>query len=64
MYPAVGELEHRARALVAAAPGVLRLRAVGESRAGRPMWLLSAGHGDRQILTVAGARVASIDMTT
>ncbi|MFE1307549.1 M14 family zinc carboxypeptidase [Streptomyces sp. NPDC058755] len=55
LYPGVDELERRARALVAAAPGVLRLRAVGESRAGRPLWLVSAGHGERQILTVAGA---------
>ncbi|MER5749900.1 M14 family zinc carboxypeptidase [Streptomyces sp. NPDC002088] len=55
MYPSVAELERQASALVAAAPGVLRLRAVGESRAGRPLWLLSAGHGERQILTVAGA---------
>ncbi|MFE2041271.1 M14 family zinc carboxypeptidase [Streptomyces sp. NPDC059477] len=54
-YPAVGELERRARALALAAPGTLRLRAVGESRAGRPLWLLSAGHGERHILTVAGA---------
>ncbi|MEV6541592.1 M14 family zinc carboxypeptidase [Streptomyces sp. NPDC051665] len=54
-YPGVDELERQARALVALAPGVLRLRAVGESRAGRPLWLLSAGHGDRQFLTVAGA---------
>lgn len=54
-YPAVGELERRARALAASAPGALRLGAVGESRAGRPLWLLSAGHGERQILTVAGA---------
>ncbi|MGW1722934.1 M14 family zinc carboxypeptidase [Streptomyces sp. NPDC002306] len=55
LYPSVGELERQARALAAAAPAVLRLRAVGESRAGRPLWLLSAGHGDRQILTVGGA---------
>ncbi|MFF7975613.1 M14 family zinc carboxypeptidase [Streptomyces sp. NPDC007905] len=54
-YPGADELERRARALVAAAPGVLRLRAVGESRGGRPLWLLSAGHGERQLLTVAGA---------
>ncbi|MFJ5266148.1 M14 family zinc carboxypeptidase [Streptomyces sp. NPDC088387] len=55
VYPAVGELERQAHALAAAAPGTLRLRAAGESRAGRPLWLLSAGHGERQILTVAGA---------
>jgi hypothetical protein len=51
----VDELESQARALVTAAPEELRLRSVGASRAGRPLWLLSAGHGDRQILTVAGA---------
>ncbi|MET8976187.1 M14 family zinc carboxypeptidase [Streptomyces sp. NPDC004539] len=53
--PSVGDLERRARALVASAPRELRLREVGESRAGRPLWLLSAGHGTRQILAVAGA---------
>ncbi|WP_338683383.1 M14 family zinc carboxypeptidase [Streptomyces acidiscabies] len=55
LFPNVGDLERRARALVSSAPRDLRLRAVGESRAGRPLWLLSAGHGTRQILTVAGA---------
>ncbi|MFK4100204.1 M14 family zinc carboxypeptidase [Streptomyces sp. NPDC019531] len=55
LYPAVDELERRARALVRAAPGSLRLARVGESRAGRPLWLLSAGRGERNILSVAGA---------
>ncbi|MEU9173200.1 M14 family zinc carboxypeptidase [Streptomyces sp. NPDC048420] len=55
LYPAVDELERRARALVRAAPSALRLAQVGESRAGRPLWLLSAGHGERHILSVAGA---------
>ncbi|MEU1405587.1 M14 family zinc carboxypeptidase [Streptomyces sp. NPDC005728] len=54
-YPRVDELERRARALVASTPGVVRLRTVGESRGGRPLWLLSVGRGERQILTVAGA---------
>lgn len=54
-YPTLGELLRRARATVAARPGALRLRVVGTSRAGRPLWLLSAGHGPRHILTVAGA---------
>ncbi|MFF9620231.1 M14 family zinc carboxypeptidase [Streptomyces griseosporeus] len=54
-YPPLDLLEARARALVAAAPGVIRLRVAGTSRAGRPLWLLSAGHGERQLLTVAGA---------
>lgn len=55
LYPAVDELERRARTLVRTAPGLLRLSSVGQSRAGRPLWLLSAGHGDRHILAVAGA---------
>ncbi|MEV2193502.1 M14 family zinc carboxypeptidase [Streptomyces phaeochromogenes] len=54
-YPTVDELARRARAMVAERPGTLRLRTVGRSRAGRPLWLLSAGHGEHQILTVAGA---------
>ncbi|MFF0199425.1 M14 family zinc carboxypeptidase [Streptomyces sp. NPDC005017] len=54
-YPTVVDLERQARALAAAAPGAISLRAAGASRAGRPLWLLSAGHGDRHMLTVAGA---------
>ncbi|MFJ9146693.1 M14 family zinc carboxypeptidase [Streptomyces sp. NPDC102270] len=55
LYPAVDELERTARTLVRAAPALLRLSQVGQSREGRPLWLLSAGHGDRHILTVSGA---------
>ncbi|TCR17171.1 M14 family zinc carboxypeptidase [Streptomyces sp. BK205] len=60
LYPAVDELERRARALVRAAPDLLRLHEVGQSRAGRPLWLLSARHTGgaapgRHILAVAGA---------
>ncbi|MFG2479920.1 M14 family zinc carboxypeptidase [Streptomyces fagopyri] len=54
-YPTLDGLLRGARAAVAARPGVLRLRDIGTSRAGRPLWLLSAGHGPRQVLTVAGA---------
>ncbi|MER5404480.1 M14 family zinc carboxypeptidase [Streptomyces sp. NPDC002769] len=54
-YPTLDELLRGARATVAALPGDLRLRDIGTSRAGRPLWLLSAGHGPRQVLTVAGA---------
>ncbi|MFI1536366.1 M14 family zinc carboxypeptidase [Streptomyces anandii] len=48
------ELAARAAALVARHPRHARLRRVGTSRAGTPLWLLSAGHGDRQALVVAG----------
>ncbi|MGW0795610.1 M14 family zinc carboxypeptidase [Streptomyces sp. NPDC002692] len=54
-YPTLDELLRGAREAVAARPGVLRLRDIGSSRAGRPLWLLSAGNGPRQLLTVAGA---------
>ncbi|MFI2432798.1 M14 family zinc carboxypeptidase [Streptomyces sp. NPDC018693] len=53
-YPTVDELAARAAALVARHPRDARLRRVGTSRAGTPMWLLSVGHGDRQALVVAG----------
>ncbi|WP_320778419.1 M14 family zinc carboxypeptidase [Streptomyces sp. CRN 30] len=55
LYPTVDELARHAERLVAAHPGLLRLGAVGTSRAGRPLWLLSAGRGRRHVLTVAGA---------
>ncbi|WP_329117345.1 M14 family zinc carboxypeptidase [Streptomyces sp. NBC_01465] len=54
-YPTIDELELQARALVAAHPETLGLRTVGESRAGSPLWLLSAGRGERHVLTVSGA---------
>ncbi|MEU5887246.1 M14 family zinc carboxypeptidase [Streptomyces sp. NPDC047461] len=53
-YPTVDELAARASALVARHPGGARLRTVGMSRAGTPLWLLSVGHGTRQALVVAG----------
>ncbi|MFF3379241.1 M14 family zinc carboxypeptidase [Streptomyces sp. NPDC002680] len=48
------ELADRAAALVARHPADARLRTVGTSRGGTPLWLLSVGHGDRQALVVAG----------
>ncbi|MGW1722044.1 M14 family zinc carboxypeptidase [Streptomyces sp. NPDC002306] len=48
------ELGTRAAALVAARPQDARLRRIGTSRAGTPLWLLSVGHGTRQALVVAG----------
>ncbi|NEA67925.1 dehydrogenase [Streptomyces sp. SID12488] len=53
-YPSVDELADRAAALVARHPADARLRTVGTSRAGTPLWLLSVGHGSRQALVVAG----------
>ncbi|MFF7448039.1 MULTISPECIES: M14 family zinc carboxypeptidase [unclassified Streptomyces] len=53
-YPTVDELGARAAALVARHPRDARLRKVGTSRAGTPLWLLSVGHGTRQALVVAG----------
>ncbi|MFE7270235.1 M14 family zinc carboxypeptidase [Streptomyces sp. NPDC057623] len=53
-YPTVDELGVRAAALVARRPRDARLRRVGTSRAGTPLWLLSVGHGSRQALVVAG----------
>ncbi|MFH9013399.1 M14 family zinc carboxypeptidase [Streptomyces sp. NPDC017943] len=53
-YPTVDELGARAAALVARHPRDARLRRVGTSRAGTPLWLLSVGHGERHALVVAG----------
>ncbi|WP_414497589.1 M14 family zinc carboxypeptidase [Streptomyces sp. CRN 30] len=53
-YPTVDELGARAAALAALHPGRARLRRVGTSRAGTPLWLLSVGHGGRHVLVVAG----------
>ncbi|GGZ26665.1 M14 family zinc carboxypeptidase [Streptomyces poonensis] len=48
------ELAVRAAALVARHPREARLRRVGTSREGTPLWLLSVGHGGRHVLVVAG----------
>ncbi|MDG9717838.1 M14 family zinc carboxypeptidase [Streptomyces sp. DH24] len=53
-YHTVDELAARAAALVDRRPRDARLRRVGTSRAGTPLWLLSVGHGSRQALVVAG----------
>src|SRR5262249_53871922 len=46
------ELRARARALVADFPGVARLETVGEWAEGRPIELLTVGHGRRPVLLV------------
>ncbi|MBK3579228.1 DUF1707 domain-containing protein [Streptomyces sp. MBT65] len=48
------QAERLPAALVARRPQDARLRRVGTSRAGTPLWLLSVGHGSRQVLVVAG----------
>ncbi|MFI8190020.1 M14 family zinc carboxypeptidase [Streptomyces sp. NPDC085946] len=53
-YPTVDELGTRAADLAARHPRDVRLRRVGTSRAGTPLWLLSVGRGGRQVLVVAG----------
>ncbi|MFI1756636.1 M14 family zinc carboxypeptidase [Streptomyces sp. NPDC020571] len=51
--PTVAEVTGSARRLVARFPGVCRLRRIGTSRAGRPILMLSVGHGPRHVLVVA-----------
>lgn len=52
-YPTVAEVTESARRLVSRFPGVGHLRRIGTSRAGRPLLMLSVGHGPRHILLVA-----------
>ncbi|WP_327289527.1 M14 family zinc carboxypeptidase [Streptomyces sp. NBC_01198] len=53
-YPTVSGVAAAARLLSARHPDLCRMRLAGESRAGRPLWLLSVGHGRRHVLVVAG----------
>ncbi|MFD8350720.1 M14 family zinc carboxypeptidase [Streptomyces coelicoflavus] len=52
-YPTVAEVTESARRLVSRFPGSGRLRRIGTSRAGRPVLMLSVGHGPRHVLVVA-----------
>ncbi|MFI7869301.1 M14 family zinc carboxypeptidase [Streptomyces salinarius] len=52
-YPTVAEVTEAARRLVSRFPGACRLRRIGTSRAGRPLLMLSVGHGPRHVLVVA-----------
>ncbi|AZM75780.1 hydroxylacyl-CoA dehydrogenase [Streptomyces sp. KPB2] len=52
-YPTVAEVTEAARRLVSRFPGAGRLRRIGTSRAGRPLPMLSVGHGPRHVLVVA-----------
>ncbi|MBD0843353.1 M14 family zinc carboxypeptidase [Streptomyces sp. TRM68416] len=53
-YPTVADVTESARRLVSRFPGAGRLRRIGTSRAGRPILMLSVGHGPRHVLVVAG----------
>jgi hypothetical protein len=53
-YPTVSGVAAAARILAQRHPDLCRMRLAGESRAGRPLWLLSVGHGSRHVLVVAG----------
>lgn len=53
-YPTVSGVAAAARVLTRRHPDLCRMRLAGESRAGRPLWLLSVGHGSRHVLVVAG----------
>ncbi|MCW2872682.1 M14 family zinc carboxypeptidase [Actinacidiphila oryziradicis] len=54
-YPTTSEVASAASALTESHPGLCGLRTVGRSREGRPLLLLSVGHGRRNVLVVAGA---------
>lgn len=52
-YLTVAEVSESARRLVSRFPGTCRLRRVGASREGRPIEMLSVGHGPHHVLVVA-----------
>ncbi|MER5519019.1 M14 family zinc carboxypeptidase [Streptomyces sp. NPDC002763] len=52
-YLTVAEVTDSARRLVSRFPGTGRLRRIGTSRAGRPILMLSVGHGPHHVLVVA-----------
>ncbi|CAM5319729.1 M14 family zinc carboxypeptidase [Streptomyces violaceorubidus] len=52
-YLTVAAVTEAARRLVSWFPGACRLRRIGTSRAGRPILMLSVGHGPRHVLVVA-----------
>jgi hypothetical protein len=54
-YPTLDHVVEAARRLAADRPERCRLRTVGTSRGGRPLWLLSIGSAPDQALVVAGA---------
>jgi hypothetical protein len=53
-YPSVAGVAAAASAFARFHPGLCTLRQVGRSREGRPLLLLSAGRGRRNVLVVAG----------
>ncbi|MFC4030975.1 M14 family zinc carboxypeptidase [Streptomyces polygonati] len=53
-YPTTAEVTEGASALTLRFPRICRLGAVGRSRAGRPLLMLTVGRGPRNVLVVAG----------
>ena len=53
-YPSVAEVAAAASAFARSHPELCELRVVGRSREGRPLHLLTAGRGRRNVLVVAG----------
>jgi hypothetical protein len=51
-YPTVADVTDAARRLVTRFPGTCRLRRIGTSRGGRPLLMLSVGHGPHHVLLV------------
>ncbi|WP_316529522.1 M14 family zinc carboxypeptidase [Kitasatospora brasiliensis] len=54
-YPTLTELTDTAHQLAHRRPDRCRVRTIGTSRAGRPLTLLTVGHGPHHILVVSGA---------
>ncbi|MEU3571980.1 M14 family zinc carboxypeptidase [Kitasatospora sp. NPDC036755] len=54
-YPSLDELTTTAHQLAARRADLCRVRTIGTSRAGRPLTLLTVGHGPHDLLVVAGA---------
>ncbi|MFJ5172231.1 M14 family zinc carboxypeptidase [Streptomyces griseoviridis] len=52
-YPTVAEVDDSARQLVSQFPGTCRLRRIGTSSGGRPIRMLTVGHGPHHVLVVA-----------
>jgi hypothetical protein len=53
-YPSIAGVAAAASAIARQHPGLCELRVIGRSREGRPLHVLTTGHGRRNVLVVAG----------